>query len=181
MSSLVLVLGEKFSLIVCQYHCKAKVDRLYSRICVLCGIRLKYVMAIREADITYTITDFAFWCALEPLLAIISASLPLLAPVFSKLSNNRILSRTQPSMGGKLELKNLGWATSTFRRDQPKPQRFERLQENFDSHYSTEDIKSTFNTTAFSAGNRVQQSDLDQLDRIVVTTDLVVQSSNCIA
>ena len=86
-------------------------------------------------------------------------------------------------MGGnaKLELQHLGWVTPTFRKNQSKPQRFERLDENLYSHYSAEDIKTTFHTTAFSSASPGLQPDLERVGQIVVTTDLVVQSSDCIA
>ncbi|KAF2233364.1 hypothetical protein EV356DRAFT_568024 [Viridothelium virens] len=69
-------------------------------ICLVAGVRLKYVLEIDYNDFTYTIWYFAILGPLEPMLGIISACLPMLPPVFSKLSNGRIMAWTRRSVTG---------------------------------------------------------------------------------
>ena len=53
-----------------------------NRVCVVSGIRLNAVYSLDVQNITSTVGDLGFWTALEPLLGIINACLPMLQPIF---------------------------------------------------------------------------------------------------
>ena len=88
---------------------------ILSRICILSGVRLKFVLAIDYSDFTYTIVDFAIFGALEPLLAIISACLPILQPVLAKLSDKIPLSWSRKKIGYSKPHKATIWQYPHFR------------------------------------------------------------------
>ncbi|KAH7115007.1 hypothetical protein B0J11DRAFT_539612 [Dendryphion nanum] len=60
-------------------------------ICLIAGIRLKFVLALNYEDFTYSIIDFAIFGPLEPMLGIISACLPMLPPILARFSKNKRL------------------------------------------------------------------------------------------
>lgn len=97
----------------------------------MCGVRLKFVLELDSNDFTNTITDFALWAALEPLLSIVSVSLPILPPVFSKIFKSNFVLRTVRSTirhTTDKDPKDQRWALSTFQRSRlDGKQQFNRL------------------------------------------------------
>ena len=53
------------------------------------GLRLKGIYSLDLANATGSVGDLGFWTALEPLLGIINACLPLLQPIFSIIFNKK--------------------------------------------------------------------------------------------
>lgn len=129
----------------------------------------------------YYYADFGMWLAVEPLLAIITASLPLLAPVFSKLLCYCRQLRTQQLQQSNTnrELNNHGWALSSFHRDRLNPRRFERLHTDSPSHRMADDEETSFHTTTISSVSPALLSTLNRPSHINVTTDWVVESRYC--
>ena len=98
-------------------------------------MRLKFVLAIDYNDFTSTVVNFAIFGALEPLLAIISACLPVLQPVLAKFSNSSAFSWSRKNTGYR---KRSSLASRDRTAFGPNPtigctQRsaFERLDDNF--------------------------------------------------
>ena len=56
---------------------------IVNSVCVISGLRLKGIYSLDLANATGSVGDLGFWTALEPLLGIINACLPLLQPIFS--------------------------------------------------------------------------------------------------
>ena len=50
-------------------------------VCVVSGIRLRAIYSLDLINITSSVVDLGFWTALEPLLGIINACLPMLQPI----------------------------------------------------------------------------------------------------
>lgn len=76
-------------------------------------IRLKSLVTVSYADITYSVPDALIWSMLEPSLALTLASIPIMRPVFSKLFPDNI----QPgSTGNSNPNGNSGLASKNFQR-----------------------------------------------------------------
>jgi len=84
-------------------------------VCICSGLRLWSVLALRYADLTFTIIPMGIFTLLEPLIGIIAASLPTVQPVLtkvtkssmfvwtsSKISNSRSRSRSRGGRGRSL-------------------------------------------------------------------------------
>lgn len=157
-----------------------------SRISVFCGVRQKTIVATSNEyfipSLAYIDVDFGLWLAAEPLLAIITANLPLIAHVFSKLSSYYRRLRTQrlQQSNTNRELNNHGWALSSFHRDRLNPHRFERLHTGPRSHRMADSVESSFHTTTISSVSPALLSNQDRHGQINVTTDWVVESSSCV-
>lgn len=65
-------------------------------ICILAAVRVKYILELDFNDFTYSLYLFSILGIMEPMLAIISACLPILPPVFAKCKA-RILGRSPTS------------------------------------------------------------------------------------
>lgn len=61
-------------------------------ICMISGVRLKYVIDIKTEDFTATIWMFAIFGGLEPMLGIVSACLPVVPVLVAHYSNNRLMA-----------------------------------------------------------------------------------------
>ena len=103
----------------------------------MCGVRLKFVLELNSNDFTPTIADFALWAALEPLLAIVSVSLPILPPVFSKIFKSSFLLRAVRSKTRRTtdkDPKKQRWALSASQRSRlDGKQQFNRLDTELES------------------------------------------------
>ena len=148
------------------------------RICILCCVRLKYMLAISQADVTYTIADFGLWLAIEPLLGVTSASLPLLGPVFAKFPKASVMSMAQRSAEGNAdhEAGHQRWPMSTFRRDRSEAQRLERFEENPELHPMGDDGNTQFPTAALCSMGSVAPSNGTGVGQIRIPTHRAVDS-----
>lgn len=91
--------------------------RLSCRICILCAVRLKYVLELDPSDPTWTVNEFGIFGAIEPLLGIISACLPVLPPVLQRIRGNSISPRYIQKATHEKTSSNVpdrGWMKSTF-------------------------------------------------------------------
>lgn len=64
-------------------------------ICLMSGVRLKYVIELDTNDFTASISMFAILGTLEPMLGIISACLPVIPAITAHYSNNRYMAWSQ--------------------------------------------------------------------------------------
>lgn len=152
--------------------------RAYSSICLLCGIRLKYVLELDLGDPTWTVVNFGIFGAIEPLLGIISASLPVLPPVFSKLKGYILAVNLQSSSmrrDPRKSMINRARATSNFHTENPDTYHFRRLDDNV---YSLNDISHP--DRQFEASSvrdaRIERIKDPQNAISITTMDWVVQS-----
>jgi hypothetical protein len=61
-------------------------------ICMMSGVRLKYVIELNTEDFTASIWQFAILGTLEPMLGVISACLPVIPAVVSHYSSGRVMA-----------------------------------------------------------------------------------------
>jgi hypothetical protein len=61
-------------------------------ICMMSGVRLKYVVELKTEDFTESIWEFAILGTLEPMFGIISACLPVIPAVVSHYSSGRMMA-----------------------------------------------------------------------------------------
>lgn len=157
-----------------------------SRISAFCGVRQKIIVAASGGYFiswpSSSYLDFGLWLAVEPLLAIITASLPLIAPVFSKLSSYYRRLRTQrlQQRNTNRERNNHGCALSSFHRDRLNSHRFERLHAGSRSHRTVHDMETSSHTTTISSVSPALLSNQNHYGQINVTTDWAVESSSCV-
>jgi hypothetical protein len=69
-------------------------------ICVISGVRLKYVIDLDTNDFTASISMFAILGTLEPMLGIISACMPVVPAITRHYSKNRLMAWSQKSGSG---------------------------------------------------------------------------------
>ncbi|MCJ1444783.1 MAG: hypothetical protein MMC23_005285 [Stictis urceolatum] len=73
---------------------------LGAAICCITAVRLKFINEIDVTDITFSQVKFNIFAALEPLLGIINACLPVLPPVFAKFwSSSAFMSARRRTAG----------------------------------------------------------------------------------
>lgn len=80
-------------------------------ICCITAVRLKFISQINVLDEEFSQIKFNIFAALEPLLGIINACLPVLPPVFAKFFHSAAFRSAFKSSGvksstGEIELKN---------------------------------------------------------------------------
>lgn len=76
-------------------------------------IRLKSLVTVSYADITYSVPDALIWSMLEPSLALTLASIPIMRPVFSKIFPD---NTQQGSTGNSNPNGSNGSASKNFQR-----------------------------------------------------------------
>lgn len=87
----------------------------YISIFIVSIIRLKSLVTVSYADITYSVPDALIWSMLEPSLGLTLASIPIMRPVFSKI----FPENTQPRSTGVNNSNsngNSGLASKKFQR-----------------------------------------------------------------
>ena len=70
-------------------------------VCVISVFRLKSLLNVSFTDLTYTVTDGLIWSLLEPTLGLVSACLPTMRPLFSRLFPDRLLNRSKGNKSSK--------------------------------------------------------------------------------
>ena len=155
----------------------ASANIIFSSICLLCGIRLKFVLELDPSDPTWTVVNFGLFGAIEPMLGIISASLPILPPVILKLKDGLVLFKKQPihtRRGPANHSKNLQWVDGVLRTEHPNTSHFNRLDDNLYSLKDNPHSRSRF-LSSNSYDARTERTK-DPENAIRVTTDLLIQS-----
>lgn len=157
-------------------------------ICAITAVRLKFVIHLDYADPTYALADFGIFAALEPLLGIINACLPVLPVVFKMILTKFGLSvSSDPSTKGVSAAQNNSWGRPTYVQpsfsSQKKP--FTRLEDGDMSDqydYPLRDIGG-LNKSGASHGsaddlraNDGHRGGSDEPEAITVTTDWTVRS-----
>ncbi|KAF2008891.1 hypothetical protein BU24DRAFT_429151 [Aaosphaeria arxii CBS 175.79] len=77
-------------------------------ICLMSGVRLKYVIELDTQDFTASIWQFAILGTLEPMLGIISACMPVIPSIIAHYSDHRVMAWSQKgvSSGGTKTFKS---------------------------------------------------------------------------
>ncbi len=65
---------------------------IWHRICVITGLRIGFLDRVNDPDVTYNWAILFLFCALEALLGITLACLPVLPPVTGKLADSQAFS-----------------------------------------------------------------------------------------
>jgi hypothetical protein len=139
-------------------------------ICLIAGVRLKFVLEIVTEDFTATIWMFAILGGLEPMLGILAACLPMVPPVLARFTNNKLMAWTQKgnSTAASKESKGFnswpGSATRSFGGTVPKGMgaskpdhdQFERLS---DTEYPLVDQQHVQRLQPSSASSQVSSRD----------------------
>lgn len=99
-------------------------------ICLMSGVRLKYVIELNTEDFTASIWMFAILGTMEPMLGIITACLPVVPAIIAHYSDNRIMAWSSKGVSGtapkRSGLASKGLSNSTGHSERAK---FERLSE----------------------------------------------------
>lgn len=96
-------------------------------ICLIAGVRIKYVLVIKSEDFTETIWMFAIFGGLEPMLGIICACLPILPALVAHYSKNRIMNWSTRNRSGGSSFKRAFGKNLSNSMDRSGKNDFERL------------------------------------------------------
>lgn len=148
-----------------------------NRICIISILRIVYLKKLNPHNITYGIAPEGLFTLLEPTLGIISACLPAIRPVFTKLSRKS----TAPSEyygSNKADRSTSGRTTLHGPNGGFTPKRFQRLDDHSypltDTYRTSHDVRGPEND-ASSGDQDVEEQDYvsgagDQKNAVVVDT-----------
>ena len=101
----------------------------FDSICLICAVRIKYILEIDASDETYSLPLFGIFAALEPLLGIINACLPVLPPALKKFWNNSAFASNPSSKSFPGYFKGSSWRPPPDRMNHGGSERFQRIDD----------------------------------------------------
>lgn len=150
----------------------------FHSICIISILRIVSIQNLNEADFTYSVSLIGIWSFLEPSLGIVSACLPVMQPVLSKISTASVISWTKnlgsKNATSKAQFWGNGGSGSTERIDS-RPKKFQRLE---DASINLTNLDhGTYTNKVGAADNRASKDSLDKIN-IQVRHEWDVHSDN---
>ena len=146
-------------------------------ICLLCAVRIKYILGLETTNLTYTLPLFGVFAAMEPLLGIINACLPTLPPVLKKIRNSSVFSSDHPTKSFSSFMKPSSWrSTQDKRSHHGGDDHFERIID--DLEHPLVDIPPRTHMADASASHGTPVSPINNPHDIKVTTGWAIDSSS---
>lgn len=147
------------------------------RICIISAFRIKSIADLDFMDFTYSLINDGIWSALEPLLGIVNACLPILQPVIAKVGETSLFSRSRgSSKAGNSKGSSDQSSTKPLHPDESDTKNFHRL---YNHVYPLEDNPVVSNQNESSCfGTAQTPNETNSLKQITVTTNWNVHTSS---
>ena len=146
------------------------------RICIISAFRIKSIADLDFTDFTYSLINDGIWSALEPLLGIVNACLPILQPVIAKVGETSLFSRSRgSSKASNSKGSSDQSSTKPLHPDESDTKNFHRLY----NHYPLEDNPVVSNQNQSSCfGTAQTPNETNDLKQINVPTNWNVHTTS---